>query len=149
VGKSSLINMLCNKKDLAKVSSTPGKTQLINHFKIDGTWYLADLPGSGYARVCKKQRVKFHNFTLEYLYNRPNLMCLFVLIDSRLTPQKIDFEFFEFCGTKQIPFVIVFTKMDKLNQAEKVKNIETYKSKLLEQWETLPATFTSSAEKGT
>lgn len=148
VGKSSLINMLTDRKSLAKVSATPGKTQLINHFMINNNWFLADLPGYGYAKVSKEQRVKFHNFTLDYLRNRENLMCTFVLVDSRLKPQKIDLEFFEFCGTKQIPFVIVFTKMDKLNQAEKIKNIEDYKEILLESWNTLPPIFLSSAAKG-
>lgn len=148
VGKSSLINMICDRKSLAKVSSTPGKTQLINHFNIDDKWLLADLPGYGYAKVSKEKRVKFHNFTLDYLRNRENLMCTFVLIDSRLTPQKIDLEFLEFCGTKQIPFVIVFTKMDKLNQAEKKKNIEKYHQTLLESWHSLPPMFYTSSEKG-
>lgn len=145
VGKSSLINMLTERKSLAKVSGTPGKTQLINHFGIDQKWFLADLPGYGYAKVSKVQRNKFHNFTLDYLRNRANLMCTFVLVDSRLKPQKIDLEFFEFCGTKQIPFVIVFTKMDKLNVEEKEKNIAAYKQVLLESWNTLPPIFLSSS----
>lgn len=149
VGKSSLINMLCQRKSLAKVSSTPGKTQLINHFSIDDKWLLADLPGYGYAKVSKEKRTKFHNFTLDYLRNRENLMCTFVLVDSRLKPQPIDLEFFEFCGTKQIPFVIVFTKYDKLNLQEKETNIALYKEKLLESWSSLPPIFTSSSVKST
>lgn len=149
VGKSSLINMLCERKSLAKVSSTPGKTQLINHFSIDDSWYLADLPGYGYAKVSKVKRAKFHNFTLDYLRNRENLMCTFVLVDSRLKPQAIDLEFFEFCGTKRIPFVIVFTKFDKLNQNEKVTNIEAYKENLLESWNVLPLLFYTSSVKST
>ncbi|MCB9189768.1 MAG: YihA family ribosome biogenesis GTP-binding protein [Flavobacteriales bacterium] len=149
VGKSSLINMLTQRKSLAKVSATPGKTQLINHFVMDDQWLLADLPGYGYAKVSKEKRVKFHNFTLDYLRNRENLMCTFVLIDSRLKPQAIDLEFFEFCGTKGIPFVIVFTKYDKLTIAEKEANITAYKEKLLESWNSLPPIFLSSSVKGT
>lgn len=149
VGKSSLINMLCGRKSLAKVSSTPGKTQLLNHFLIDDSWYLADLPGYGYAKVSKEKRVKFHNFTLDYLRNRENLMCTFVLVDSRIKPQTIDLEFFEFCGSKQIPFVIVFTKFDKLNMKEKEKNIAVYKEKLLESWNALPPIFYTSSVKST
>ncbi len=147
VGKSSLINMLCQRKSLAKVSSTPGKTQLINHFQIDESWLLADLPGYGYAKVSKTKRTKFHNFTLDYLRNRENLMCTFVLIDSRLKPQAIDLEFFEFCGTKKIPFVIAFTKFDKLTLEEKEKNIAAYKEKLLESWNELPPIFLTSSVK--
>jgi GTP-binding protein len=149
VGKSSLINMLCQRKSLAKVSSTPGKTQLINHFNIDDKWYLADLPGYGYAKVSKVKRAKFHNFTLDYLRNRENLLCTFVLVDSRLKPQQIDLEFFEFCGTKRIPFVIAFTKFDKLTVAEKEKNIAAYKEKLLETWNELPPMFYTSSVKST
>lgn len=149
VGKSSLINMLCERKSLAKVSSTPGKTQLINHFQINENWLLADLPGYGYAKVSKEKRVKFHNFTLDYLRNRENLMCTFVLVDSRLKPQQIDLEFFEFCGTKQIPFVIVFTKFDKLKVIEREQNIAKYKEKLLESWNALPTMFYTSSVKST
>ena len=149
VGKSSLINMLTDRRALAKVSGTPGKTLLINHFGIDDKWYLADLPGYGYAKVSKTLRTKFHNFTLQYLHHRPNLMCTFVLIDSRIKPQKIDIEFMEYCGEKKIPFVIIFTKMDKLNQKEKVENIERYHETMAEQWASFPPMFLSSAEKGT
>jgi GTP-binding protein len=149
VGKSSLINMLTGRKDLAKVSGTPGKTQLINHFLINESWYLADLPGYGYAKVSKKQRTRFHNFTIEYLQNRENLICVFVLIDARLSPQKIDIEFMEFCALRGFPFVLIFTKMDKLNQREKKENIEKYQAFLSESWEELPQMFFTSAEKYT
>ncbi len=148
VGKSSLINMLTGRKTLAKVSGTPGKTLLINHFGINEQWYLADLPGYGYAKVSKKTRTQFHNFTLQYLHHRPNLMCTFVLIDSRIKPQKIDLAFMEYCGEKQIPFVMIFTKMDKLNQREKKENMEAYQNSLAEQWATLPPMFYSSSETG-
>lgn len=147
VGKSSLINMLTDRINLAKISSTPGKTQLINHFIINDQWFLADLPGYGYAKVSKKQRAKFHNFTLEYLQNRPNLMCTFVLIDSRIPPQRIDMEFMEYCALRNLPFALVFTKLDKLNQREKIENIENYKKTLLETWEEMPVYFVTSSEK--
>lgn len=147
VGKSSLINMLTDRNTLAKISSTPGKTQLINHFIINDQWFLADLPGYGYAKVSKKQRAKFHNFTLEFLQNRPNLMCTFVLIDSRIPPQRIDMEFMEYCALRNLPFALVFTKLDKLNQREKVENIENYKKIVLETWEEMPVYFITSAEK--
>lgn len=149
VGKSSLINMLTGRRALAKVSGTPGKTLLINHFGINDQWYLADLPGYGYAKVSKTLRTKFHNFTLQYLHHRPNLMCTFVLIDSRIKPQQIDIDFMEYCGEKKIPFVIIFTKMDKLNQREKIENIEKYKETMAQQWASFPPMFLSSAEKGT
>jgi len=145
VGKSSLINMITGRKAMAKVSSTPGKTQLINHFGIDDKWLLCDLPGFGYAKVSKTVRTKFHNFTLEYLHNRENLMCVFLLIDSRLPPQAIDREFMTFCGRKQIPFVLAFTKLDKLNVAEKAEKIDSYKKILLQQWESLPPIFITSS----
>ncbi len=148
VGKSSLINMITNRKELAKISGKPGKTQLINHFIVNDSWYLADLPGYGYAKVSKKQREKFQNFTLEYLRNRENLMCVFVLIDSRIPPQKIDLEFMEYCGKKEIPFVMCFTKMDKLTSRELNKNLLHYKKEMLKNWEALPNIFiTSSASK--
>jgi len=145
VGKSSLINMLTDRKELAKVSGKPGKTQLINHFIINDSWYIADLPGYGYAKVSKKQREKFSNFTLEYLRNRENLMCLFVLIDSRLPPQKIDLEFMEYCGEKEIPFVMCFTKIDKLSSKEKNKNLTHYKKEMLKKWSELPQMLITSA----
>lgn len=145
VGKSSLINMLTDRKELAKVSGRPGKTQLINHFLINDEWYIADLPGYGYAKVSLKDRAKFNNFTLEYLKCRENLMCVFVLIDSRLPPQKIDLEFMEHCGKKEIPFVMCFTKIDKLSSKEKNKNLTHYKKEMLKTWAALPQIFITSS----
>ena len=146
VGKSSLINMLTERKALAKTSGTPGKTQLINHFLIQESFYFADLPGYGYAKVSKKNRAKFADFTIKYLTNRTNLMCVFVLIDSRIKPQKIDLEFMEFCGIKGIPFVMCFTKADKLKNKELEKNISDYKNTMLESWESLPEIFITSSK---
>ena len=145
VGKSSLINMLTNRKDLAKVSGTPGKTQLINHFLINDEWYIADLPGYGYAKVSKKQREKFSNFTLEFLRCRENLMCVFVLLDARLPPQQIDLDFMEYCGKKKVPFVMCFTKMDKLTSNELSKNMKHYQKEMLKTWDALPQIFITSA----
>lgn len=145
VGKSSLINMLTNRNSLAKTSGKPGKTQLINHFLINKEWYLADLPGYGYAKVSKKSRATFHNFTVEYLQNRKNLLCVFVLLDSRIPPQKIDLEFMEYCGVRGIPFVMCFTKVDKLKPNALKTSIENYKAKMFEQWEEIPQIFISSA----
>lgn len=145
VGKSSLINMLTDRKELAKVSGQPGKTQLINHFLINDEWYIADLPGYGYAKVSKKQREKFHNFTLEFLRCRENLMCVFVLLDARLPPQKIDLEFMEYCGNKKVPFVMCFTKMDKLNSNELNKNLKNYQKEMLKKWDAVPQIFITSA----
>ena len=147
VGKSSLINMICDRSSLAKTSSTPGKTQLINHFTINDNWYLVDLPGYGYAKVSKTQRKEFKLLIDNYLRHRSNLMCLFILVDSRHKPQKVDLEFMHQMGVWGIPFVIVFTKMDKLKPSEKDKNIEDYKKALLEEWEELPQMFLTSAEK--
>jgi GTP-binding protein len=147
VGKSSLINMLTSKKGLAKTSATPGKTQLINHFIIDNKWYLVDLPGYGYAKASKKERAKWEKFIQNYLLNRANLMCVFVLIDSRHEPQMIDLEFMEWLGKKQVPFVIVFTKTDKESQRIINKNISNYKKKMLETWDALPDMFITSSEK--
>lgn len=145
VGKSSLINFLCNQNKLAKTSGRPGKTQLINHFIINNSWYLVDLPGYGYAKVSKKARNKFSTIISEYLLHRENLMNVFVLIDSRIPPQTIDLDFMEWLGIKQIPFAIVFTKIDKLSSNELNKNIAKYKKELLKSWEALPPIFTSSA----
>jgi len=145
VGKSSLINMLTNRKSLAKTSGKPGKTQLINHFIINKDWYVADLPGYGYAKVSKKNRATFHSFTVDFLQYRPNLVCVFVLIDSRIPVQKIDLEFMEYCGVKGIPFVMCFTKTDKLKARELEKSIESYKEKMFEQWEEIPQIFISSS----
>tara|TARA_B100001057_G_scaffold320025_1_gene320241 strand:- start:134 stop:736 length:603 start_codon:yes stop_codon:yes gene_type:complete len=145
VGKSSLINTLTNHKRLAKTSGKPGKTQLINHFIINDSFYLADLPGYGYAKVSKKLREEFQKFTLNYLEKRTNLICLFLLIDLRVKPQKIDIEFMEYCATKEIPFTICFTKSDKLKKAEISGNLENYKTHLLKEWESFPNYFTTSS----
>ena len=118
VGKSSLLNMLVGRTSLAKTSSTPGKTQLINHFDVDGTWYLVDLPGFGYAKVSKKDRAKWMEVTKRYLDSRTNLMCVMMLVDSRIPAQKVDLEFMAWMGSVGLPFVLVFTKVDKLNKAE-------------------------------
>lgn len=148
VGKSSLINKLCGRKSLAKISSTPGKTQLINHFLINESWYLVDLPGYGYASVSKKKRANFGDMIFDYLMTRRNLMCVFVLIDSRHKPQANDLEFLEFLGVKGIPFSILFTKIDKLNQKEFSRNLKNYKHALLETWEELPHMIYTSAVTG-
>lgn len=145
VGKSSLINMLMERKDLAKTSGKPGKTQLINHFKINNSWFLVDLPGYGYAQVSKKKRTIFQYFIENYFKERAQLVCTFVLIDSRHDPQKIDLEFMRFLGENQIPFCIVFTKADKLSSSKLNKQITSYKKKLLQHWESLPQTFTTSS----
>ncbi len=147
VGKSTLINSLVNKKNLAKTSSTPGKTQLINHFLVNNKWYIVDLPGYGYAKTSKDMRAHFHEMTTNYLKNRDSLMCLFVLIDSRHPPQKIDQEFMQWLSENIIPFVIVFTKSDKLGKTKLFKNIEFYKKYMLVEWENLPQLFITSAEK--
>ncbi|MEM7512077.1 MAG: ribosome biogenesis GTP-binding protein YihA/YsxC [Bacteroidota bacterium] len=148
VGKSSLINALTQRKKLAKTSGTPGKTQLINHFLINESWYLADLPGYGYARVSKTQRKVFQNMIQEYLFKRENLMNVFVLVDSRLEPQEGDLEFMEMLGIKRIPFSIIFTKIDKLKKDELETNLGVYENKLFETWEELPPMmFTSSTSK--
>ncbi len=147
VGKSSLINMLCNQQKLAKTSSTPGKTQTINHFLIDESWYLVDLPGYGYAKVSKKMRDKWDDMIRLYLKKRETLYCVFVLIDSRIPPQKIDVEFINWLGENGIPLSIVFTKADKPKANELEKNVEAFKEELLKYWEDLPVYFVSSAEK--
>ena len=147
VGKSSLINMLVDRKDLAKTSGKPGKTQLINHFGINDSWYLVDLPGYGYAKVSKEKRDIFQAYISEYILERKNLMCLFVLIDSRLEPQKIDLEFMDWCGEKQVPFVMVFTKTDKLSKKKTADNIAFYKEEMGKHWDALPECFYTTAEK--
>jgi GTP-binding protein len=147
VGKSSLINMLVNNKNLAKTSSRPGKTQLINHFTINDSWYLVDLPGYGYAKTSKKVKAQFQELIDDYLLHRQELTNLFVLIDSRLEPQKIDLEFMEWMGEEGIPFSIVFTKIDKLKDNELNKNLKVYRKKMLETWEEMPVFFTTSSEK--
>ncbi len=141
--------MLTNNNALAKVSGTPGKTRLINHFKINDSWYLVDLPGYGYARASKSIRQEFHKTITNYVTKCEKLYMLFVLVDSRLEPQKIDLNFMEMLGENGIPFGIVFTKFDKLNAVQRKKNIETYQNRLLEQWEELPPIFNTSSEKRT
>lgn len=149
VGKSSLINMLVERKKLAKTSSTPGKTRLINHFKINNEWFLADLPGYGYAKVSKKEREAFGRMIEKYATQRSNLVAFFVLIDSRIPPQQIDLDFIEWLGDSQLPFVIVLTKVDKINQKVKSRNLELLKQELRESWDELPLIFETSAMKGT
>lgn len=148
VGKSSLINMLTNQKGLAMTSSTPGKTMLINHFLINNEWYLVDLPGYGYARRGKENRDKLRMIIEDYIMYRSQLISLFVLIDTRHEPLKIDLEFIEWLGEKEVPFTLVFTKIDKISTGKSQINVETYKQKLLETWEELPTIFLTSAEKG-
>ena len=145
VGKSSLINMLMEKKGLAKTSGTPGKTQLINHFLINEKWHLVDLPGYGYAKVSKNQRDKWQKLISNYLLKRTELTLVFVLLDARLEPQKIDLEFMNWCGENQVPFVMAFTKIDKLSSSELQRNLAKYKKEMLKQWEELPQIFTTSA----
>jgi len=145
VGKSSLINMLTNQKKLAKTSGTPGKTQLINHFKINDEWFLVDLPGYGYAKTSKTSRRRFQKLITDYFKGRKNLVNAFVLIDSRHPPQKVDMEFMRWLGENQIPFSIVFTKADKLSSNELGKNLRKYKMKFLQEWQSLPEIFVTSA----
>ena len=146
VGKSSLINMLTNNRKLAKTSGKPGKTQLINHFKINDTWFLVDLPGYGYAKVSKTKRKTFQEFIKDYFLQRDQLVCSFILVDSRHEPQKIDLEFMQFLGENGIPFAIIFTKTDKLGSSTLNKNITKYKKELLKTWESVPTSFITSAE---
>ena len=146
VGKSSLINALVNRKNLAKTSGKPGKTQLINHFKINDSWFLVDLPGYGYASTSKTNRKMFKEMINKYLLNRKNLICLFVLLDIRHNPQSIDLEFMGKMGQEKIPFVMIFTKSDKISQTQISKNIKLYKTEMLKQWEYLPDMFITSSE---
>ncbi|HUX59220.1 MAG TPA: ribosome biogenesis GTP-binding protein YihA/YsxC [Bacteroidales bacterium] len=148
VGKSSLINMLTGWSKLAKTSVQPGKTRTINHFSINEKWYLVDLPGYGYAKVPIKLREKWVKAVEKYILKRENLVCLFVLLDSRHKPQLSDLKFMEFLGMNQIPFARVFTKSDKLTKAALDNSINQYNSGMLEKWESLPVTFISSAENG-
>ncbi len=148
VGKSSLINMLTNRKGLAKTSSMPGKTMLINHFKINDEWYLIDLPGYGYAKRSKKEQDKLVEMIRGYVLQREQMVNLFVLIDSRHEPQRIDLEFIEWLGENGIPFSIVFTKADKQSHSKTMTNVQTFIKKLEEQWEELPPYFVTSAETG-
>ncbi len=147
VGKSSLINMLCNNRRLAKTSSTPGKTLLINHFIINREWYLVDLPGYGFAKRSKTEIAKLEQMIQGYILQREQLVNVFVLVDIRLEPQRIDLEFINWLGTSNVPFSIVFTKADKLSAAKVKANVEAYKVKLGETWEELPPIFVTSSEK--
>jgi GTP-binding protein len=145
VGKSSLINMLANHKGIAKISSKPGKTQTINHFLVNNAWYLVDLPGYGYAKISKTMRAKWAKMIHDYLVLRENLRLVFVLIDSRLEPQKLDLEFINSLGEKQIPFAIIFTKSDKISATKVSKNVEALKQAMFITWQELPPIFISSA----
>ncbi len=148
VGKSSLINMLCGRKSLARISVTPGKTRTINHFLINEQWYLVDLPGYGYAKISKKERIKWKKMIDDYLFNRSNLMTTFVLIDLRIPPQPVDQEIINGFGANQLPMALVFTKYDKLKPDAAEKNLQDYRSFLLESWETLPPHFVTSSKTG-
>ena len=148
VGKSSLINMLTNQKGLAKTSAKPGKTLLINHFKVDDSWFIVDLPGYGYARIGKTGLDKLQKLINGYILNRKQLTCLMLLIDSRHEPQKIDLDFMEMLATNGIPFAIVFTKLDKLSSRQWQANLKAYKARLEQDWEELPPIFATSSEKG-
>jgi GTP-binding protein len=152
VGKSSLINMLCNKRELAKISASPGKTQLINHFEIESNdkrrWYLVDLPGYGFAKVAQSQRKAWQAMIEGYLRTRENLGTVFVLIDSRLEPQKLDLDFVNKLGEWQVPFAMVFTKADKITQRETAAHVSQFLSAMRERWDFLPQHFVTSSEKG-
>lgn len=147
VGKSSLINMLADRKNLAKTSGKPGKTQLINHFVINKCWYLVDLPGYGYARVSKKAKKTFQKFITDYFEKRSQLVLAFVLIDCRHEPQPVDIDFMRYLAQLDIPFQIIFTKADKLKPKALVTNLETYTQKMLESWEEMPAYYVTSSSK--
>ncbi|MBV6644754.1 MAG: ribosome biogenesis GTP-binding protein YihA/YsxC [Cyclobacteriaceae bacterium] len=149
VGKSSLINLLTNKKKLAKISSRPGKTQLINHFEIDERWYLVDLPGYGWAKVSKTEKAKWKKMINEYLTERENLVNIFVLVDSRHDPQDIDLDFMRWLGRRQLPFAIIFTKTDKQGKTQTQSNVAKYKKILRKSWEELPPVLMSSSADGT
>jgi ribosome biogenesis GTP-binding protein YsxC/EngB len=148
VGKSSLINMLTGRKKLAMTSATPGKTLLINHFSINNEWYLVDLPGYGYAKRGKKEMEKLRNLIEYYVLERKELTCLFVLIDSRLTPQRIDLEFIQWLGEEGVPFALIFTKADKSKTAELRKNVDGFLNELRKEWEELPPHFVTSSAQG-
>lgn len=148
VGKSSLINMLLGRKALAKTSSTPGKTRLINHFVVNNEWYLVDLPGYGYARISKTEREKWEGMIRTYLLRRESLVHTFILIDSRIEPKQSDIDFINWFGEEQLPFVLVFTKSDKLGTNTLASNIAAFKAKLSETWEELPPSIVSSSEDG-
>jgi len=147
VGKSSLINMLVDRKKLAKTSSTPGKTQTVNHFLVNDSWYLVDLPGYGYASASRSARFEWGKMIEQYLKNRKNLFCTFILLDARLKPQAIDLDFITWMGEHHLPLAILLTKSDKLKQQELAKSKNTIENKLLEQWDELPPLFITSSEK--
>jgi len=149
VGKSSLINMLMGMKNLAKTSSEPGKTRLINHFIVNNEWYLVDLPGYGYAKVLRSSREKWIKFIRKYILERENLYCVMVLLDIRIEPQKNDLDFMSWLGENEIPFVMIFTKADKLGRNIVEQNLTIYREEMLKMWEELPLIFVTSAEKGT
>jgi len=148
VGKSSLINMLTERKNLAKTSGRPGKTQLINHFLINHTWHLVDLPGYGYARVSKSAKKTFQKFITAYFEKREQMICAFVLIDSRHKPQPIDLEFMQWLGEHQVPFCIIFTKADKMKPKALERNINDYQAEMLQTWTEMPQFFISSSSSG-
>ncbi len=145
VGKSSLINMLTAQSDLAKVSGAPGKTRLINHFLINDAWYLVDLPGYGYAKLSKRERAKFDAIIQGYVLQRPNLYCMFLLLDARHAPLANDLEFMQWMGEHEVPQALVFTKCDKLSKLQLARNMEVYRARLLEMWEELPPLFLTSS----
>ncbi len=146
VGKSSLLNMIAGRKSMARISVSPGKTQTINHYLVNDTWFLVDLPGYGYAKVSKTMREKWEGFTSKYLMERPNLMCLFQLIDSRIEPQALDISFSNFLGKEKIPFVLAFTKSDKVTTNVLNKNIAAYTREMSKTWENLPRQFITSSQ---
>lgn len=148
VGKSSLINMLVQRRGLAKTSSVPGKTVAINHFVVNDAWYLVDLPGYGYAQHSKKTREQWRVMINNYILRRRNLVTTFVLVDSRIEPQNNDLGFMEWMGENRVPFCVVFTKTDKVSKAELERNVEAFKARLLEEWEDLPPMFVTSSETG-
>lgn len=147
VGKSSLINLLCGRKEIAHTSKKPGKTQLLNYFLVDGAWYLVDLPGYGYAKISKRKRKEWEKMIQDYLVKRSTLLCAFVLIDSKIPPQPIDIEFINWLGEMRVPFVIVYTKSDKPPKKQLEMNIQQFQQELLEYWEELPEQFVTSAAK--
>lgn len=147
VGKSSLINMLTGNRSLAHISSTPGKTKTINHFIVNDSWYIADLPGYGYAKVSQTERAKWEKMVKSYFLKRENLACVFVLFDIRINPQQNDMDFIEWLGRSGVPFVIIFTKADKITQREREISVKIYKDKILEKWEEVPLLFITSSEK--
>ena len=148
VGKSSLINMLTDRKSLARISNTPGKTQTINHYLVDKTWYLTDLPGYGYARISKTTRQLWPAMIRNYLANRTNLLTTFVLVDSRISPQKIDLEFINYLGENSLPLVVVFTKTEKLGKSVLANSLEVYKNQLRQTWEEMPEFIVTSSVTG-